>query len=340
MTASPERCAGAHRAWNLIGPEGLRIRVLGLGATWVSCQLPLDSGRRELLLGCDSESDYLRQNSYLGACIGRYANRIAEGGLQTASGAIQLDRLAGEAHTLHGGPEGFDRRQWQLQGYAHDRLCLALHSPAGDQGFPGALDAEIRFRMLPEFGIEIETRARVSEPCPVNLTQHPYFNLDGKGDARRQRLLIHVQRFLPVDGAGIPIGGLQAVDQTRFDFRAPRTIAEPQTGESGDYDHAWLLHRSCGQIPTLAAALHSADARVRMSLYTTLSALQLYSGAHLAQGTCKSAPAWPNFSGVALEPQFLPDSPNHAEWPQPSCWLQPGALWRHRSIYRFSLPAR
>lgn len=330
--------SAARRSWKLTGPDGLQIEVLQLGATWASCRLPLADGtRRELLLGFETETDYLRQTSYIGATIGRYANRIAHGRVSWQGQQIELDRAPGSAHHLHGGPKGFDRRRWRLIEHTVDRLRLALHSPDGDQGYPGALACELSYRMLAGDAVELQFCAEVSRPCPLGLTSHPYFNLDGCGDARSQHLLIAADRYLPVAGDGIPAGPPCGLSNTGFDFRALRPIAPDVAGQRlAVYDHAYLLDRSCASMQRPAARLQSADRRVGLEIFTTLPALQLYTGQHLAQGTRECSSAWPDCSGIALEPQFLPDSPNHPEWPQPGCWLLPGQVYEHRIAYRFS----
>jgi aldose 1-epimerase len=329
-STAARRCAAAE-GWELTGPDGLQVEVLALGATWVSCRMPLDEGSRELLLGFTGEADYLRQQSYIGATIGRYANRIAGGRIRWHGRALQLEREPGAAHHLHGGPEGFNRRRWRLIEHHADTLRLALHSPAGDQGYPGTLDCEVSYRMLAGLGVELRFQAQVTEPCPVGLTNHAYFNLDGTGDARSQQLCIAGDHYLPVDDDGIPCAALSCVAASAFDFRAERPIAQ-HAGQV--YDHAFLLDAQCASLQRPAAHLRSADGRVQLALSTTLPALHLYTGQHLAQGTRSCASGWPDCSGIALEPQFLPDSPNHPQWPQPGCWLLPGQRYDHRIVYR------
>lgn len=329
----------APRSWKLRGADGLQIEVLELGASWASCRLPLADGtRRELLLGFDSETDYLRQTSYIGATIGRYANRIARGSLSWQGCPIELERAQGAAHHLHGGPEGFDRRRWRLIEQRADMLRLTLHSPDGDQGYPGALDCELSYRMHAGHAVELRFCARVTQPCPVGLTSHPYFNLDGGGDARSQHLSIAADRYLPVDGEGIPAGPPCSLSDSGFDFRALRQIASASAPHPAIFDHAFLLDVDCASMQRPAARLQSADRRVGLEIFTTLPALQLYTGQHLAQGTRECSSIRPDCSGIALEPQFLPDSPNHPEWPQPSCWLLPGQVYDRRIVYRFTTP--
>lgn len=325
--------------WTLRGPDGLQIEVLALGASWASCRLQVGTETRELLLGFDAQTDYLQQTSYIGATIGRYANRIADGRLAWQDRRIELDRAPGAAHHLHGGPVGFDRRRWRLIEHTVNTLRLALHSPDGDQGYPGALDCELNYRMLAGHAVQLHFCAEVSRPCPVALTSHPYFNLDGGGDARSQHLSIAASRYLPVDRNGIPDQRLCSVDGSAFDFRALRPIV-PNVGvpPAAVYDHAFLLDADCAAMQKPAVRLQSADRRVQLQISTTLPALQLYTGQHLAQGTRQCSSVWPDCSGIALEPQFLPDSPNHPEWPQPGCWLLPGQVYEHRIVYRFSAP--
>lgn len=286
----------ARRSWKLAGPDGLQIEVLELGASWASCRLQVGNDTRELLLGFDSETDYLRQTSYIGATIGRYANRIAHGRVSWQGLQIELERAPGAAHHLHGGPEGFDRRRWHLIEHTDYTLRLALHSPDGDQGYPGALDCELSYRMHAGHTVELRFCARVTQPCPVGLTSHPYFNLDGGGDARSQHLSIAADRYLPVDAEGIPLGPLCAVGGSAYDFRAPRPIADgpPLTV----YDHAFLLDADCSAMQKPAARLQSADQRVQLEIFTTLPALQLYTGQHLAQGTRTCSRNWPDCSGI------------------------------------------
>ena len=328
----------ARRSWKLAGPDGLQIEVLELGASWASCRLQVGNDTRELLLGFDSETDYLKQTSYIGATIGRYANRIAHGRVSWQGLQIELERAPGAPHHLHGGPKGFDRRRWRLIEHTAEVLHLALHSPDGDQGYPGALNCELSYRMLPGHAVELHFRAEVSRPCPVGLTSHPYFNLDGGGDARSQRLWIAADRYLPVDAEGIPAGPPCSLGDSGFDFRALRPIAPDVAGQTlAVYDHAFLLDPDCAAMQRPAVRLLSADRRVQLEIFTTLPALQLYTGEHLAQGTRECSSVWPDCSGIALEPQFLPDSPNHPEWPQPGCWLLPGQVYEQRIVYRFTV---
>lgn len=320
---------------------GMSVTFMDWGATWLSAVLPLKSGeKRELLLGCKTPVDYLYQGAYLGATIGRYANRIAHASLPIDGKPRPLVANQGE-HQLHGGPGGFHARRWQRVDQNEQQVVYQLHSPEGDQGFPGNLDVTLTYRLTADHQVEIEYQAQTDRACPVNLTNHAYFNLDGAGhDARQQRLQLFAERYLPVDSEGIPCAELTAVAGTGMDFRQPKTLHQDllrdrcQQRVKG-YDHAYLLHATCNGLESPAAHLWSADGKVEMTVFTTAPALQLYSGNYLGGTPAREGGTYSNYAGVALESEFLPDSPHHPEWPQPDCWLQPGQHYLSATHYRF-----
>ncbi|WP_447871194.1 galactose-1-epimerase [Serratia fonticola] len=319
---------------------GMTVTLMDWGATWLSALLPLKSGeQRELLLGCQTPQDYLHQGAYLGATVGRYANRIAHASLNIDGKPHPLIANQGE-HQLHGGPNGFHARRWQIVKQDEQRVVYQLHSPDGDQGFPGNLDVTLTYRLTAEHRLEIEYQAQTDRACPVNLTNHAYFNLDGAGhDARQQRLQLFADRYLPVDGDGIPSAELTAVAGTGMDFRQPKTLQQDLLRDRDQqrvkgYDHAYLLHDTCHGLASPAAHLWSADGKVAMTVFTTAPALQLYSGNYLGGTPARDGGSYQNYAGIALESEFLPDSPNHPEWPQPDCWLQPGQRYQSATHYQ------
>lgn len=329
----------------LHGPEedgdgtGLTVVVHPLGASWLSCRVPMGPGQapREVLAGPGTATDARRRATYAGATIGRYANRIA-GARLAATGHALAPHPPGSPHQLHGGPDGWDRRRWAVEHAAHDRVTFALHSPAGDQGFPGAVDARVHYAMRPGRALRITFEARADAPTPVAMTNHAYFNLDATApdgrptDARGHRLWLNATHMLPVDAALVPRdGGLAAVAGGAFDFAtAPRPAdARPHADDpqivagGGGYDHGWLLAPACADGAADALRLSSADGRLTMALRTTMPALQFYDGRAM------------DCAGLALEPGWLADSPNRTGWPQPSCWLAAGEVRRGWVEYRF-----
>lgn len=191
------------------------------GATLLSARVPMPDGSvRETLLGCASPEQYVNQSAYLGASVGRYANRIAKSAFELDGERYSLLSSQGE-NQLHGGPEGFDKRRWKIVQQNDREVLFSLDSRDGDQGFPGNLTAFAHFTLADDNRIAIEYRAKVDKPCPVNLTNHAYFNLDGNQcDVRNHTLQILADAYLPVDEMGIPYQGLKAVSGTSFDSAA------------------------------------------------------------------------------------------------------------------------
>lgn len=330
------------RVLELTGPDGLTLRLMNHGATWLSCQVPLgDGSRREVLLGAPTPQAHRLGRAYMGATVGRYANRIARATLQRDGRTFALTPNPGSPHQLHGGPDGFDKRIWAITSEQPDAVTFSLHSPAGDQGFPGKLRVQVSYRLSEPGCIEMETVAEVDAPCPVALTNHAYFNLDAAHtDARTQRLRVAAAQVMPVDDELIPFGPPVDVAGSSFDFRraqviGSRWLADEQQRIAGGYDHAWRLDATCADADEAAAVLQSSDGRLQLSVSTSLPALQVYTGQFLVGEIGRDGQPYPACAGVALEPGYLPDSPNHPEWPQPSCWLMPGQISRHRVVYRF-----
>ena len=323
---------------------GLELRFATLGASWLSCRVPMGGGAsREAIVGNDLEHLPLRLAAYMGATIGRYANRIGSARIGAGTG-IALTSNPGSKHQLHGGPGGFHMREWEVARASDEAIRLHLVSAAGDQGFPGEARVEVDYRLADAMTLEMEARVELSHDCPVCITNHAYFNLDGPGaaasDVRDHQLRIAAAQYLPVDGDLIPVGPLAAVEGSGFDFRRAKPLRrdwlrDAQQHAGGGYDHAFVLDAACADMAAPAAELRSRDGALRMTMRTTLPALQLYAGQYLHQVLHSPGRCFESCSGLALEPQFLPDSPNHPEWPQPSCWFGPGRAYRQLIRYAF-----
>ena len=319
---------------------GLRLSLMDWGASWLSCRVTVGGAEREVLLGCAQLADYFSQTAYLGATIGRFANRIAGARMVREGRVYQLLSNEGE-NQLHGGPQGLDRRRWRIVEKSAEHVLFGIESADGDQGFPGNLVAMVGYRLQADARIRMDYTASVDAPCPVSLTNHAYFNLDGAAtDIRNHQLQINAQRYLPIDKQSIPLGILASVENTGFDFIGAKLIGQDflcdaQQQLARGYDHAYLLDEECRGMAKAAATLVSADGHLAMALYTTMPALQFYSGNYLAGVPARSGGNYAAHQGLALETQFLPDSPNHPEWPQPDCWLKPGETYRHTTVLAF-----
>ena len=331
---------------------GTHISLTSRGASWLSCELEMagqaevggDSAatRREILLGHQNPGMYGTQPGYLGAIVGRYANRIAGASFPGTQGEVH--RLVPNEGTnqLHGGPDGFDKRDWSLLSRSRGKLVLGLVSPAGDQGFPGRLQAQVTYEVGSDGAVTIHFDTLVDAPCPVNLSSHAYFNLNGAneqgdmGDVLDHTLQMAAQRYLPVDARLIPTGELAAVQATPFDFSRPtRLCAALNQAHSqlslggGGVDHCFVLDAACHDGAAPAASLTSADGRLAMHLFTSYPGLQFYTGNYLTGLPGRNDRPLLRHAGLALEPEYFPDSPNHPEWPQPSCWQQAGEARSH-----------
>lgn len=295
------------QVFTLSDGAGMTLKVMDLGAAWLSCRVPLGDGSvREAVLGHAKLSDYLDDPSYRGVIVGRYANRIANARFVLDERTYQLTPNDGP-HQLHGGPDGFHRRRWEVAEASERRVRFALDSPDGDQGFPGAFYAEVAYQITAPGTLTIATDVVVSAPCPVNITSHAYFNLDGThGDVRGHRVRVAADRYLPVDQTLIPTGEMAAVHGV-FDLRSLRQLGD------ANFDHCFVLD---GTQPV--AELLSSDGQLAMTLETDYPGLQVYDG---------------DRTGLALEAQYFPDSPNRLGWPD--CVLRPGKRRRHFIRFAF-----
>ncbi len=323
--------------------SGVRLKLMDWGATWLSCRVSIGDGEREVLLGCARLEDYFTpsaQNAYLGVTVGRYANRIGRAKFSYGDHEYHVTPTHG-AHQLHGGPGGFDRRRWRMVEQSPEHVVFGIESADGDQGFPGNLVATVCYRVAADRRIIMAYTATVDKPCPVGLTNHAYFNLDGHATSiRHHALQINARQYLPTAPDLIPLGGLRDVAGTSFDFNQSKQIGrdfltEQQQQQVMGYDHAYLLNAECHDMACVAARLQSSDARLAMDLYTTKPALQFYSGNFLQGVPARQGGCYADYQGLALETEFLPDSPNHPEWPQADCWLKPGETYQHQTILEF-----
>jgi len=324
-------------------PSGLQADIMPRGATLHALRVPDAAGRADdLLLGAGPDTG----RGFFGVTVGRFANRIA--GARFVLDGQAHDLLANDgAHCLHGGPQGFDLRDWQVTAQDTRSVTLALSSPDGDQGFPGRLEASVTYALAASDGagrLEIAFEARSDRPTPVSLTNHAFFNFGGHvADSARLRgiedhvLAVAASRYLPVDAEGIPTGPPQPVEGTPFDFRRPRRIGEalrsghPQLLARRGYDHCLCLD---GKGFRQAAVLVDPGTGRRMALWTDQPGLQLYSGNFLDGRTAgKGGTAYRMGDAVCLEPGAWPDSPNRPDFPDSI--LRPGKVWRHRMALDF-----
>jgi aldose 1-epimerase len=324
---------------------GVELRALTYGGTIVSLSVPDRDGRpADVVLGHDSLEDYASDTSYFGAIVGRFANRIADARFTVDGKTHRLTANDGPNH-LHGGRAGFDRVIWRVVPFSDDHsigLTLSYTSPDGEEGYPGNLEAQARYSLTDQNELVVDFLAATDQATPVNLTQHSYFNLTGGGgDILRHLLRINADRMTPVDENLIPTGELALVAGGPFDFRTPTPIGDKigadhdQLHRGRGYDHNFVLNREGAGLAHAAQMVELTSGRT-LDVYTTEPGLQLYTGNFIdGRVPGKAGRVYGPRSGVCLETQHFPDSPNQPGFP--STLLRPGEEYRSRTVFAFGV---
>ena len=335
------------RVFTLRNARGMEVRITEYGAIVLSLLAPdRDGNLLDVVLGYETLGEYLEGSPYFGAIVGRYGNRIAGGRFSLDGVEHALATNDGPNH-LHGGERGFDEVLWTGEPVEDaDGVGVALRytSPAGEEGYPGTLELEVRYLLDDQGGLALEYRATTDAPTPLNPTHHSYFNLagDGAGDVLGHELMLKASRFTPVDSTLIPTGELRSVEGTPFDFRTATAIGariaadDEQIRFGGGYDHNLVLDREGAPGLVLAARVHEPTSGRVMEVRTTEPGVQFYSGNFLDGGiTGKGGHVYQHRTGFCLETQHYPDSPNKPDFP--STILRPGETYRSRTVYAFSV---
>jgi len=332
------------KIFTLTNSSGMSVSFMDIGATWLSCCVNLGDTTREVLLGVATMKQHQQQQAYLGATVGRYANRI-ESGRFVINGEVHQVLTNQSGNCLHGGPDSFTHRRWLTEEVSEQRVVFTLESPDGDQGFPGKVNTSVSYTLTDKNEVVIAYSATTDKACPINLTNHAYFNLLGtdlQSDCLGHSIMMNASQYLPSDKNGIPVNDLKEVQGTSFDFMQAKVLKQDFMADhdqqlAAGYDHSFLLEMECHQGNATAASVISPDGKLRLELKTTKPAIQLYTGNYLAGCPNREGGEYVNHAGFALETQFLPDSPNHPEWQQPSCIVQPEQRYEHQTTYRFSI---
>jgi len=323
----------------LATPGGLSVTLTPFGARLVKLFAPDRAGvLADVALGHDDLDTYRTEHGYLGATCGRYANRIAGGTFVLDGQRVVLDRNEG-ANQLHGGTRGFDKALWTVAEMAPDRVRFETYSPAGDMGFPGAVDVACTYR-LDGLRLIIEMTATTTAPTVLNLAHHSYYNLagPGAGDVMDHHLTLAATHYLPVDAAQVPTGAIPPVAGTAFDFTQARPIGQTLPGPGG-FDHCFALSAPLqavgGMLLRPCATLSHPHTGRRLQLWTDQVGVQVYTAAHFDGAVPgKDGTRYGRFAGVALETQAFPDSPNRPQFP--STRLDPGQVYSHVILLDFT----
>jgi aldose 1-epimerase len=324
--------------YTLSNPGGISASILTWGGIIRTLTVPDRNGRlADVVLGFDSLPPYEERHPYFGTITGRFANRIAQGRFTLDGKTYSLATNNGPNH-LHGGIHGFDRKVWKATTATTPnavQLKLSYVSADGEEGYPGDLSTRVTYTLTSEDALLIDYEATTTKATPVNLTNHAYFNLAGhnSGQVLNQELVIDADRMVPVDETSIPLGPLERVTGTPFDFRTPHTIGERISQVGIGYDHSYVL-ADAPRALTFAARARDPHSGRYIEVATTEPGVQLYTGNYL-DGTLtgKDGARYHKHAGFCLETQHLPDSVNQPSYP--STILRPGETFRSTTVFQF-----
>lgn len=337
---------------------GMEVCVTNYGGRIVSVMVPDRTGKmQDVVLGYDNLAQYadtVNSPSDFGAAIGRYANRLNRGRIFVGGDSIQLPQN-NYGHCLHGGPSGWQYQVYEAEQPNDTTLTLVMHSPDGDNNFPGNVTATVTYTLTADNAIDISYEAETDKETVVNMTNHSYFNLNGDGSASATNMVLYVNadRYTPSDSTYMTSGEIAPVEGTPMDFRTPTvldkrvTLAFDQIANARGLDHNWVLNTYPleegmkdktvkGDMSQVAASLFSPKTGIMLEVFTDEPGIQIYSGNFLgADVKGKHGVAYPQRASCCLETQHFPDTPNKPQWP--SAVLKPGEKYTSHCIYKFSV---
>lgn len=324
--------------------NGIKVSITNYGAVIQSIHTNDQQGNSaDIVLGYDTPEEYVADPYYIGCIVGRFANRIAGGKVSIDGKTYQLSLKDGQNFHHHGGVSGFNKKVWKSSTFQHDNaagVVLEYISTDGEEGFPGNLFTRVTYTLNDQDELSVDYFAETDQPTLINLTQHSYFNLAGhnSGDILGHYLELPLQHYLPVNNNQVPTGEIQPVDDTIFDFRTAKKVADgindEQLSLSRGYDNSWVI----GMQPSekIAATLFDPVSKRSLKVYTTEPSIHVYAGNFLGKSfRGKNNATYHTRSGICLEVQHFPDAPNHPEFP--TTVLMPGKPYQSRTMFKFGV---
>lgn len=323
--------------------DHIELAITNYGARLVSFLVPDQKGTiRDIVVGFDDLDKYVQaEERYYGAIVGRYANRIAKGKF-TLDGKDYVLATNNGANHLHGGTKGFQNVVWDVVEGSNETLLLKYSSKDGEEGYPGNLDAMVRYTLNGN-NLEIDFRASTDKNTVFNITNHAFFNLNGQGSGSilDHQLMINADHYTPIDETSIPLGEIAPVENTPFDFRNSTSIGsrinkeEQQLKHGSGYDHNYVLKRQDNHSLELAAKAIGDKSGIVLEVLTTEPGMQFYSGNFMkGKHSIKYGYKDETRTAFCLETQHYPDSPNRSHFP--STVLKPGEVFKSKTIFRVS----
>lgn len=334
------RCGKDATLYTLRNQNGMVMEVSDFGATLYALLVPDGKGGLvDVVLGYDTPADYeAAKGTFFGATVGRNANRIGGAAFSLNGKTCVLDRNDGR-NNLHSGFDFYNTRLWDLAGVTEASITFSLHSPDGDQGYPGALDIDVTYTLTADNAVRIDYRACPHADTVVNLTNHSYFNLNGhaSGSIVKHTLWVDADHFTRTDAESIPTGEITPVEGTPMDFRVKKEIGRDIDADyeavvfGKGYDHNCCLNN--GGKFALVAEMTGDRSGLTMQVYTDLPGMQIYSGNFLTVEPGKQGAVYRHRQGMCFETQHWPDAVNHPNFPSPVC--RAGQTWRSTTVYQF-----
>ncbi|MCF6223159.1 MAG: galactose mutarotase [Flavobacteriaceae bacterium] len=330
------------KLYTLKNKNNIEVTITNYGGKIVSLNVPDKHGKFEdVVLGYDNIKNTVEGNTYFGAIIGRFGNRIAKGKFSIDGEEYTLKTNLGN-NALHGGEVGYNAVVWDAK-QEGNILTLKHLDPDKNEGYPGNLNIIVTYELNDDNGLKITYEAITDKSTPVNLTNHAYFNLQGAGNGTilNHKLLIVADNYTPVDSEMIPTGDIASVKGTPFDFTTLTEMgkninADDQQIKIGSgFDHNWVLNNQDGDLALAARVVEPESGRV-MEVFTTEPGLQFYAANFLNGGDVgKSGKKYQSRASFCLETQHYPDAPNQKNFP--NTILKPGEKYHTETIYKFSI---
>lgn len=324
--------------YTLENSQGMELAVSDYGATLVQVLVPdKDGAKRDVVLGYDDVSGYEKGDKFLGATVGRIANRI--GGAQfTLNGKTYTLAKNDNDNNLHSCPHAYNKRRWEVKEADQSHVVFALNSPDGDQGYPGEVEIEVSYTLTEENELRIHYHAVPNQDTIINMTNHSYFNLDGQdsGDILEENVWLNADAYTPADAQSIPTGEIFSVEGTPMDFREEKTVGRDIEADyealhfGGGYDHNWVLN---GSGYRKVARLSSAKSGISMEVYTDLPGMQVYTGNFLEGDEGKQGAVYGKRSAICFETQYFPDAINKPQFESPV--VKAGEVYETTTSYCF-----
>lgn len=320
--------------------NGMVMEVTDFGATLYALEVPDKEGNmHDVVLGYDTPVEYEESNgTFFGATVGRNGNRIANAKFVLNGKEYTLDVNNGP-NNLHSGLNFYSYRNWEVKQVTENSITFFLHSPDGDQGYPGALDVEVTYTLTDNNEVKIDYYGVPEEDTIINMTNHSYFNLNGhdSGNILTHEVWLDADAFTRVDDGLVPTGEFTSVEGTPMDFRVRKIVGKEIDSDyealnyGKGYDHNWCLNNH-GEFAKVAE-LYGDKTGILMEVYTDLPGVQMYAGNFLTEQKGKKNVVYNHRQGICFETQNYPDAINHSNFPNPV--YKKGEYYKTTTVYKF-----